>query len=199
MKRIILSTSIILSFNALSEVSNYEYNHLIDDYNSLSNEYNSLLNDSQSLSNDYESLLDKYNSLSNRHNKLVDSYNELIFNKIMSKIKKIQLDEEISDVIVVGERPLHGYGNRCLLGSTIYTDNGKEYSISFDFEKGIGWSKPSIYRDSIKIDGSTPGVTAIARPEDEIKELQRLFIEESNVREELANMFRQLHKKCYTN
>ncbi len=198
MRQLILITLMMLSFNASSEVSNYEYNYLVDEYNDLKDDYNDLVDEYNDLKDKYNNIVGKHNKLVDKNSTLIDEYNELVFNNIMSRITKIQLDEEIIDVAVVGLRGLYGYGNRCLLGSTIYSSNGKEYSISFDFEKGIGWSKPSSYRDSIKIEGTTPGVSVIARPEDEIKELQRLFIEEDNLREELAQLFRKLHGECYT-
>ncbi|MBU2872995.1 hypothetical protein [Marinobacter salexigens] len=177
MKQIILIVLVVLSFNASAEVSNYKYNSLVDEYRELAKKHSDFI--------------DKYNDL-------VDKYNELIFNNIMSEITKIQLNEEIFDVIAVGDRALHGYGNRCILGSTVYTADGKEYTISFNFDDGIGWSKPSKFRDSIKINGTSPGVIVIARPEDKVKELQRLFIEDYNLREELAKMFKKLHEECYT-
>jgi hypothetical protein len=155
------------TFNASSEVSNYEYN----------------------------SLVDKYNKLYEKHNKLIDDYNELVFDNIMATLTKFQLDGEIIDIAIVSVK--RWYGNRCLLGSEVYGNDGQKYSISFNFEEGIGWSKPSSFRDSIKIDGTTPGVMVITRPENKIKELQRIFIDK-DLREELVKMFRQLHKECYT-
>ncbi len=167
MKSFILFFLMTFTFSASSEVSNYKYNALVDDYNELSDKYY----------------------------KLIDDYNALIFNNIMATLTKIQLDGEIVDIVVVSAKKW--YGNRCLLGSNAYGRDGQEYSILFDFEKGIGWSRPSTFRDGVKISGDTPGVTVIARPDKKTKELQRLFIDK-DLREELVKIFRKLHKECYT-
>ncbi|MEO9945946.1 MAG: hypothetical protein ABJD02_07060 [Paraglaciecola sp.] len=61
----------------------------------------------------------------------------------------------------------------------------------------MSWSKPSLFRDGVKIDGTAPGVMVITRPENQVKELQRIFIDK-DLREELVKIFRKLHKECYT-
>ncbi|MEP4101544.1 hypothetical protein, partial [Paraglaciecola sp.] len=70
MKSLILILLMTVTFSASSEVSNYEYN----------------------------SLVDKYNKLYDKHNKLIDDYNELVFDNIMATLTKFQLDGEIIDI-----------------------------------------------------------------------------------------------------
>jgi hypothetical protein len=125
-----------------------------------------------------------------------DSRDARIYSYVMKSLSEIKVDGELirahTSISYISD------DNNCALNSSIEADDGRNFFLQFDFEKGVGWGKPSSTNQGIKISTDAKGVDFYQNNDDEYKDLvlERIFVEQT-LRFSLAKLFKKLHKQCF--